>query len=70
LDVFVVLELVGIVFEGIAWFIGFRRDAGELLDRFPKFFDGFIDEVFDFFEVGGHFPSLFGRILGVEGKSE
>ena len=70
LDVFVVFELVGEVFEGIAWFIRFGGDAGELLDRFPKFLDGFIDEGLDFFEVGGHFPSFLGGILGMEGKSE
>ncbi len=70
LDVFVVFELVGIVFEGIAWFIRLGGDAGELLDRFPKFLDGFIDEGLDFFEIGGHFPGFFGRILGVKGKSE
>jgi len=48
LDVFVVFELVGEVFEGIAWFIRFGGDAGELLDCFPKFLDGFIDEGLDF----------------------
>jgi hypothetical protein len=70
LNVFVVFELVGEVFEGIAWFIRFGGDAGKLLDRFSKFLDGFIDEGLDFFEVRGHFPSFFGRILGVEGESE
>ncbi len=70
LDVFVVFELVGEVFEGIAWFIRFGGDAGELFDRFPKFLDGFIDEGLDFFEVGGHFPGFLGRVLGMEGESE
>ena len=70
LNLFVVAELVGEVFEGVAWFVGFGGDAVELLDRFLEFFGGFIDEGFDFFEVGGHLPSFFGCFLGLEGEGQ
>ena len=70
LDIFVVFELVGEVFEGIAGFVGFGGDAVELLDRFLEFFDGFIDEVLNFLEVGGHFAGFFGSFLGGEGEGQ
>ena len=43
LNVLVVFELVGEVFEGIAWFVCFGGDTVELLDRFPELLDGLID---------------------------
>ena len=70
LNIFVVAELVGEVLEGVAGFVGFGGDPVELLDRFLEFFDGFIDEVFNFLEVGGHFAGFFGSFLGGEGEGQ
>ncbi len=70
LNLLVVAELVGEVFEGVAGFVGFGGDAVELLDRFLELLGGLVDEGFDFFEVGGHLASFFGCFLGLEGEGQ
>ena len=70
LNLFVVAELVGEVFEGVAGLVGFGGYPVELLDRFLEFFGGLVDEGFDFFEVSGHLPSFFGCFLGGEGEGK
>jgi len=70
LDVFVVFELVGEVFEGIAGFVCFGGDTVELLDCFLELFGCLIDQGFDFFEVGGHLPGFFGCFLSLEGEGK
>ena len=70
LNVLVVFELVGEVFESIAGFVCFGGDAVELLDCFLEFLGRFIDQCLDFFEVGGHLPGFFGCFLGLKGEGK
>jgi len=70
LNIFVVFELVGEVFEGITGFVRFGGDAVELIDRFLEFLDRLINQSFDFFQIGGHFAGFFGCFLGLEGEGK
>ena len=70
LNVFVIFQLVGEVFEGVAGFVRFGGDAVELIDRFLEFLDRLINQSFDFFQIGGHFAGFFGCFLGLEGEGK